>query len=106
MSAQRAYLESLDRQFQIVNGAGRRGKVQNSIQRAFHIDVIGHVMLDEEKVIAPSQVFDVAGGAGDEVVHGDNLVSLSQEAIAQVGAQEARSAGDQHAHSYPSSTIR
>ena len=68
------------------------------IERAGHIDVVGHVVLDESEARLADQVGNVVRRAGQEVVHADDLVPLCQEPIAQVRAQEAGRAGNQDAH--------
>lgn len=45
----------------------------------------------------PQQVGDVALGAGVEVVDAQHIVPVAQQAVAQVRAEKARAAGDQHA---------
>ena len=96
--AQRAHLECLDRHVQIVHRAGQAGQVQHRIERALDEDVLGHVVLDEVEALVAGQVGDVVHVAGAEVVHGDHLVALSQQAVAEMGADEAGSAGDENAH--------
>ena len=41
------------------------------------------------------EVRDVVGRSGEEVVHADDFVTLRQEALAEVRADEPRSSGDQ-----------
>jgi hypothetical protein len=43
-------------------------------------------------------VRDVAHVPREEVVHRDDLVALSEQAVAEVAPEEAGSAGDQNAH--------
>jgi hypothetical protein len=45
----------------------------------------------------PQQMADVFFAAREVVVHAQNVVSRLQQALAQVGAQEAGSAGDEDA---------
>ena len=40
------------------------------------------------------KMLDILPAAGNEVVEADDLVALRQQAVAEMGAQEARSAGD------------
>jgi hypothetical protein len=43
------------------------------------------------------KVFDVLLSAGKKVVESDNLVTLFEKPIGQVGAQKTRTAGNEHA---------
>ena len=75
--------------------------MQHRIQRSLDIDIVCHIVLDELKTLVPSQVGDVVGGTGAEVVHGDHLVPLLQQVVTQVGANKACSASDQNPHDSP-----
>ena len=46
------------------------------------------------KLPIAGQVGDVVGAAGDQVVHGDDVMALGQEPVAEVAAEEAGAAGD------------
>ena len=41
------------------------------------------------------KVLDVLLAAGDEIVEADDIVALGQEAVAKVGTEKTRAAGDQ-----------
>ena len=57
------------------------------------LDVLDHVVVQErERVVA--NVLDVPQRAGLEVVHADNAVTLLEQVIAKVRAEEPGSAGD------------
>jgi hypothetical protein len=43
-------------------------------------------------------VLDVGRIAGNQVIHSYNLVTLGQEPVAQVRAQETRTASDENTH--------
>ncbi len=47
---------------------------------------------------ARDEVLDVDESAGDEVVDGDDRVSLGEKPFAQVGADETCAAGDHRSH--------
>ena len=51
MGTQGANLQRLDGQFLVIDRAGRGGKVEQIIEFPLDVYVIGHVMLDEEKVL-------------------------------------------------------
>jgi len=46
--------------------------------------VVGDVVFDESEAIAPDEMLNVRGAAGDQVVHADHLVSASEEQLAEV----------------------
>ena len=62
MRAERADLERLDRQLEVVDRAGGRGEVQDGVQRPGDVDVLGDVVVDEPEVGALRQVRDVVAG--------------------------------------------
>src|SRR5205807_10503422 len=74
----------------------------------FHRPADEHVVRDvvpvelEPGVVA--QVLDVGQGPGDQVVHADHLVPLSEEPLAQVRPDEPRPAGDECTHEDRKST--
>ncbi len=98
VGAQRADLQGLDRQLQIVDGARRGREVEDTVELASHVDELGDVVLVEGEPVATEQVTDIVGGAGDQVVERHDLVSLGQEAFGQMRAQKARGSGDQDPH--------
>ena len=49
-----------------------------------------------ELMRAAQHVGDVVLGAGEEIVHAQDVVAVLQQALAQVGAEEAGAAGDHH----------
>src|SRR5262245_18159576 len=72
--------------------------MQDRVKRAFDEYVDRDIMLDRAEVIVASQVRDVVGVAGDQVIHRDNGVALGQKAIAQMGTEKACAAGVQDTH--------
>jgi hypothetical protein len=58
-----------------------RGETLPSFPWRGHVYVVGHVMLDEEKVLIPD-VGDVRAITGQQVVHADDFVAEAQEMIA------------------------
>jgi hypothetical protein len=52
---------------------------------------------DEFEAVVVEEVLDVAFSAGEEVVEADDFVAFVEEAFAEVGAEEAGSAGDEDA---------
>jgi len=95
--AKRPDLERLNRQFQIINRAGGGRKVQNRINRAGNVDIIGNIMPDEVEVGITCQMGYVSGIAGYHVVHSNNRVSFGNKTVAQMRPQKTRAAGNQYA---------
>jgi hypothetical protein len=96
VGADGAHLEGLDRVLEVVDRAGRRGEVEDGVQRAGDVDEVGHVHADQPEPLA-DQVLDVAQASGEEVVHADDVPALGQQPAAQVGPEEAGAARDQRA---------
>ena len=94
---ERAHLERLDGNLEVIDGTRRRRKVQDVIQFALDVNELADVVVVELEAVEPREVFDVAQVARDEVVHPDHVVPLGDEAIAEVGAEESGRAGDQDA---------
>ncbi len=72
--------------------------MQHAVERSGHVRVGADVVADELELLVSHEVRDVVRRPGDEVVEPDDLVTVGQKAIAQMGAEEARGAGDQHSH--------
>ena len=62
MRAERADFQGRDRQFEIIDRAGRRGEMENVIDLIRDEQVLGHVLLDEAVIFVPGQVLDVRRG--------------------------------------------
>jgi hypothetical protein len=95
---ERTDLEGLDRKLQVVDGRGGGGEVEDRVERPFHRDELRHVVPDEPEPFLSLEVRDVAQVPGHEVVHGEDLVALGQEPVAEVAPQEAGSSGHQDSH--------
>ena len=85
----RADLERLDRQLQVVN---RRSGKQSPcrVYRPSHLHVLDDVSLEESKIGAISQVGNIVRRAGQKVVDAEDLVSLLNETLTQMGAKKSR----------------
>ncbi len=99
--AERPHFEGLDRQIEVIHRAGGRGKVQHGIQWPLHMDIVCNVLSHECKVLVGFQVGNVAQVTRHQVVHCHHIVPLGQEAVHQMGAQEASTACDQYSHGCP-----
>ena len=94
MGAERADLEGLDRQLEIIDGAGGRGEMEHVVDAAGEVDVLGDVVVDEREVRVAGEVGDVVGVARDQVVDGDDAMAFGQQAVAKMRAEKAGAAGD------------
>jgi hypothetical protein len=72
--------------------------MQYSVQFPFDVDVICHILLDEEESLVAEEVSDVIGRARYEVIHRYHLVPLFEKPIAKVRAYEASPTCDQNPH--------
>ena len=95
VGAQRAHLERLDRQLEIVDRARRRCEVQHVVDRLGEEERLADVVLDEGEVLATAQMLDVAQAAGDQVVDADDAAALLEQAFTQMRAEKAGAARDQ-----------
>src|SRR5262249_44103572 len=100
IGAERAHLESLDGQLEIVDGRGGTREVQHGIEGTLDGDEGGHGVLheDETRIL---DVGDVVERAGEEVVHADHLAAVPQEEVAEVRAEEAGPSRDEDPHARP-----
>ena len=94
MRAQRADLERLDRELQVVNGAGGRREMKYVVHAAGQINVLRHVVMDELEVRVAGQVGDVVGIARKQIVDGDDAMAFGQKAVRKMRAEKARATGD------------
>ena len=80
---------------------GRRGTGQ--VVDLVHVDEdrLGHIVPDHLEILKVEQMLDVLAAAGEEVVETDDVRPLGQEALAQVGPEEAGTAGNQNSHVGP-----
>jgi hypothetical protein len=97
VGAERAHLQGLDGQLEVVDRGGGTREVQHVVERPAHHDVVGDVVLDEEEA-GVADVGDVVGRTGEEVVHADDLAPVGEQEIAEMGANEAGPAGHEDAH--------
>jgi hypothetical protein len=57
-------------------------------------------MVDKVKVAVAGQMGNIVRAPGDQVIHGDDIVTLAKQPITQVATQKAGRSGDQNAHSH------
>ena len=65
----------------------------DEVDRLVDLELLGDVVVEEDEVVV-ADVLDVAQGARVEVVDADHAVPAREQLVAEVGAEEARSAGD------------
>ena len=94
MGAQRADLQRLDGQFQIINGAGGRGEMPDVIHRHVQEDELGDILLDEFEIRVAAQVGDIVHAAGDKIIDAHHLVAAGQKEVGEMGAKKAGRAGN------------
>jgi len=94
--AERADLERLDRQLEVVDWAGRARPVQHVVDRSVDVDVGGDVVADELK-IALAQMRDVGEIAGQQVVDADDREAAIEKGFRQVRADETGGTRDDYA---------
>ena len=87
VGAQAADLQGLDGHAQVIDGGGGAGEVEDEVERAGQVDVVGHVVLDEHEVAA-GQVLEVGPVARDEVVHADDGVPAVEEVFGEMRSDE------------------
>ena len=68
------------------------------VHRADAAQVDWHVVAHDLEIGAAQKVSDVVLGAGEEVVHAQDVVAVLEESFAEVGAEEAGAAGDKNSH--------
>ncbi len=92
MSSVRPDPERVQGQSRIVDRAGRAGQVEDEIDVLVELDVVGHVVIEEDEAVV-ADVLDVLQVAGVEVVDADDAQLLGEERFAQMGAEKPGSAG-------------
>jgi hypothetical protein len=91
--AVRADLERVERQPLVVDRRGRRGHVEDEVDRLVDLVVARDVEHLEAEVRAVRDVADVLERARLEVVDADHALAACQQVVAEVGAEEAGAAG-------------
>jgi hypothetical protein len=72
--------------------------MDDGVELAGQVEELGDVLLDEAETRVAETVGQVVLTATDQVVEDDDLVAGIEQAIGQMGSEEAGSAGDQAAH--------
>src|SRR5947209_11399828 len=95
--AERADLEGLNREVEVIDWASRAGEVQHVVDQPLDLERLRDVVSDEAKLRVVAEAVEVAELAGDEVIDANDLVPFGEEALAQVRTDEAAAAGNQGA---------
>ena len=72
--------------------------MQNRIYLSGDVDVVGHVHVQELKPAVPEKMLNVGLVPRDDIVDADDRVPVGEHVIADVAAQETRSARDEDLH--------
>src|SRR6202011_5593118 len=93
--AERADFQSWDRQFKIIDRAGRRREMKDVIELFIrHENEIGNVVLDELVVLVSGQMPNVRRVARNQIVDRDDTMAFCQQSVGQMRSKKARAAGD------------
>jgi len=84
VGTERTDLQGLDRYLQEINRASRRREMENVIDRAVHIDVVRHIVFEEQEPLVPHQVCYVVGGAGGQVVKRNDVTSFLDKPVTKM----------------------
>jgi hypothetical protein len=76
----------------VVDRARRAGEMEDDVDRLVEEEGLREVVVDEAKVLAVIDVLHVLGRARIEVVHAEHSMPVGEEVVAEMGAEEARSA--------------
>jgi hypothetical protein len=98
-----AHGQGLEGQGQVVGGRCRAGQVEHPGHRSLDRERHRDVGFDEGEAAVVGQVGHIGPTPGREVVDADDLVAPGEQEVAEVGAEEARSAedGDASGHRRP-----
>jgi hypothetical protein len=64
----------------------------------FKLEGINHIMADHLKVRVSDKVLNVRPASGEKIVETDDLMSLADQALTEVGTKESGAAGDKDTH--------
>ena len=93
VGAERANLQGLDRELEIIDRAGWRGKMPDTIDPALEEKKLGDVLLDEFEMPVAGQVRNVIDAAGHQVVDGDDGMPFQKQIVHQVRSEKTSPAG-------------
>ena len=94
MRAERADLERLDRQLEIVDRARRARPVQHVVHGPVDVDVLRDVVADELESRGSRRCAMLAMSPVSEIVDADDGMTAIEQRFAEMGSDEAGGAGD------------
>ena len=94
MGTKRIHFQSFDRQLEIIDGAGRRGQVQHPIQMTWNMNGVAHVVMNKFEFRVALVLVDILCRTGDQIVDHDRFVTVSQQPVDQMGADESGTTSD------------
>ena len=66
-----------------------------------HLNRLRHVVTDQLEAIVAQEMRDMVLAAGEKVIDAEDLMTLAQQALAEVRPQESAAAGYQDALAHP-----
>jgi hypothetical protein len=80
---------------EVTQGAGREERLPRGFgKQGGQVNRLGYVVKHKAEMRVGEKVLDVLATAGNKVIETDDIVALHQEAVREMGTQEARPAGD------------
>jgi len=89
-------LDRFDRVVLVVGWRSGAGEIVDAIDLEF--ERLRDIVADELEIRVYHQMRDVAFSPGEIVIQANDFVSLVEQAFAEMGAEEAGTAGDQNSH--------
>src|SRR5580700_4878564 len=75
--------------------------MQNSVNASVDVPLARHVLDAQREARVPGEMVDVAGGTGDQIVDGNHLGTVGEQAIDEVRPEKSCAAGDNHTRRRP-----
>jgi hypothetical protein len=94
VGTERADLQCLDRVLEVVPRARRAREVQDGVDGAFDVDVLGDVVLPQVEGGNAEKIFDVRDPARQEAVDREHLPPPTEQRPTKMGTQEPGATGD------------
>src|SRR5207237_660792 len=95
---ERADFERLNGVVEVVHRARRTRKVEHAVERTLDLDKVRDVVQHELKAGMLTEVGEVGGVTGEEIVHSDDAVTLFQQPVTQMRPEKPRGSGYEDAH--------
>jgi hypothetical protein len=72
--------------------------MKHAIDRAVYRDLLADVAFHKLKSLVTSQVCDVLGSAGAQVVEAEHFMALAQQGLAEMAPQKSGASRDNNSH--------